>query len=103
MYYVYILKSEKDSRLYIGQTQDLQKRLFRHNQGMVEITRNRRPFTLIASQSYETRAEAMKMEKYLKRLKGGNEFKKILTRWGVVPLSGKRHPTSGGACEGSQQ
>ncbi len=84
MHYVYILKSEVDDRLYIGQTQDLKERVLRHNQGRVGITRNRSPFILIASQEYKTRAEAMKVEKYLKKLKGGNEFKKILSRWGVA-------------------
>ena len=84
MYYVYILQSEKDDKLYIGQTNNINKRLERHNKGQVIATRNRRPFELIGYKEYETRKEAMEIEKYLKKLKGGNEFKKILTHWGIA-------------------
>ena len=34
---------------------------------------------LIVYKEFKTRAEAMSIEKYLKSLKGGNEFKKINT------------------------
>ena len=78
MYYVYVLKSEKDGRLYIGQTNDLEKRLQRHNLGKVISTVKRRPLYLIYSEEYQSRREAMNRETYLKSLKGGNEFKKIL-------------------------
>jgi len=33
MFYVYILKSEKDGKLYIGYTNDLKRRLEEHNSG----------------------------------------------------------------------
>ncbi|MFH1012839.1 MAG: GIY-YIG nuclease family protein [Candidatus Peregrinibacteria bacterium] len=77
MYCVYILKSEKDDRLYIGQTKNLEDRLKRHNQGRVESTRKRRPLKLVYKETFENRAEAMRREVYLKSLKGGNEFKKL--------------------------
>lgn len=78
MYYVYVLISEKDGKFYIGQTQDIERRLEAHNRGQVRVTRYRRPFHLYYTEIFKTRAEAMKREKYLKSLKGGNEFKKIL-------------------------
>lgn len=84
MYYVYILKSEKDNKLYIGQTNNLEDRIRRHNEGRVKITRNRRPFTLLVSKKFESRSEAVNVERYLKSLKGGNEFKKVLNHWGVA-------------------
>ncbi len=70
--------------MYIGQTNDVKKRLDRHNRGEVKATRNRRPFKLLTFKEFETRKEAVRMEKYIKSLKGGNEFKKLLHQWGVA-------------------
>jgi len=68
-FFVYILKSLKDNKLYIGQTNNLESRLSRHNSGKVIATRNRRPLVLIYNEEYKSRADAMKREKYLKSLK----------------------------------
>ena len=78
MYFVYILRSLKDSRYYIGQTENLDERFKKHNAGQVISTKNRRPFDLIRREIFATRGEARKRENYLKSLKGGNEFKKII-------------------------
>ena len=78
MYYVYILKSLKDDGYYIGQTNNLGKRIIVHNKGRVASTKSRLPFILIKKEEYTTRSEARKRENYLKKLKGGNEFKKII-------------------------
>jgi putative endonuclease len=69
LYFVYILKSLKDFKFYIGQTNNLEDRLKRHNDGKVKATRHRRPLKLFYSETYNSRAEAMKREKYLKSLK----------------------------------
>lgn len=69
MYYVYILRSEKDGKLYIGSTSDLTMRLRYHNAGNAHATKDRRPLKLLASEQFETRKEAMHREKYLKKLK----------------------------------
>ncbi|HXK41123.1 MAG TPA: GIY-YIG nuclease family protein [Candidatus Paceibacterota bacterium] len=78
MYFVYILKSLKDNRYYIGQTGDINIRLRQHNNGKVHSTKDRTPLILIKKETFETRGEARKRENYLKKLKGGNEFKKII-------------------------
>ena len=70
--------SLKDCGHYIGQTSDLEKRLVKHNTGQVKSTQARIPFILLKSEAFGTRSEARKRENYLKRLKGGNEFKKII-------------------------
>ncbi|OGY43021.1 MAG: hypothetical protein A2729_05660 [Candidatus Buchananbacteria bacterium RIFCSPHIGHO2_01_FULL_39_14] len=43
MYYVYILKSQKDGKLYIGYTNNLKVRLEKHNQGKSFSTKRRGP------------------------------------------------------------
>ncbi len=78
MYFVYILKSLKDKGYYIGQTEDLELRLEKHNKGQVHSTRSRRPLMLVKKETFDTRGEARKRENYLKKLKGDNEFKKII-------------------------
>lgn len=70
MHFVYILRSDKDQRLYVGMTHDLQKRLAAHNAGSVRSTKNRRPFSLLYSEEFATRIEAREREKYLKSYKG---------------------------------
>ena len=66
MYFVYVLNSEKDKKIYIGQKNNLQTRIIRHNYGFVKSTRHRRPLTLIHYEEFESRAEAIRFEKYLK-------------------------------------
>lgn len=78
MYFVYILKSLRDSGYYIGQTEDLDNRIKKHNKGLVKSTRARIPLVLVKKESFNTRGDARKRENYLKKLKGGNEFKKII-------------------------
>ena len=78
MYFVYILKSLKDNKYYIGQTDNIDLRLKRHNNGLVQSTKSRTPLVLIRKETFGTRGEARKRENYLKKLKGGNEFKKII-------------------------
>jgi putative endonuclease len=69
MYYTYILKSPKADKLYIGQTQDLEKRLIRHNTGQNKSTKDKGPWELIYSKGFETRSEAILHEINLKNIK----------------------------------
>jgi predicted GIY-YIG superfamily endonuclease len=55
MYYVYLLKSKKDSGFYIGYSSDLRRRFTEHTEGRVESTKNRRPLELIYYESYNTK------------------------------------------------
>jgi len=79
MYFVYIIKSLKDEGYYIGQTDNLNLRIEKHNKGQVRSTQNRIPFILVRKETFDTRGDARKRENYLKKLKGGNEFKKIIS------------------------
>lgn len=74
MFYAYILKSEKDNKRYIGFTSDIKMRLEFHNSGLNPSNKNRRPLKLMCYKSFETQIEAMRYEKYLKKLKGGKQL-----------------------------
>jgi putative endonuclease len=66
MYFVYVLKSQKDSKRYIGFTDNLERRLYEHNSGLVKSTKNRRPLELIYYEKFDSKTEAMKREKFFK-------------------------------------
>lgn len=68
MFFVYILYSEKDKNLYVGHTDNFVGRLKRHNDGLVESTKHRKPLILIHKEIYSNRAIAMRREKFLKSL-----------------------------------
>ena len=74
-YFVYILKSEIDGRLYKGQTSDIDKRIIEHNSGKTKSTKDYKPWTLVYFEVFETREEAVLREKYFKT-GSGREFLK---------------------------
>lgn len=69
-YYVYVLQSQKDGKLYTGYTKNLTGRFEQHLEGRVFSTKNRRPFKIIYFEGCLDRADATKREKYLKSYYG---------------------------------
>lgn len=69
MFYVYVIKSEKDNKLYIGLTGDLQRRFSEHNKGLNKSTQYRIPFSLIYYEAYKSRFDAQIRENKLKKFK----------------------------------
>jgi len=78
MYYVYILRSGKDSKHYIGLTTNLDRRVKDHNAGKVSSTRDRKPFELVYFEKFETKDIAEKREKFFKTGKGYDTLKNLL-------------------------
>ena len=70
MYYVYVLRSIKDKKRYIGMTADITRRFHEHNSGLVKSTKNRRPLKLIHTEEFETKIEAEQRELFYKTGKG---------------------------------
>ena len=78
-YFVYILQSIKDHRYYIGSTGDVQARLAYHNSGRQRSTKNRIPFELVYFEEHPDRSKAERREREIKRYKGGEAFKKLIS------------------------
>ncbi|OGC93317.1 MAG: hypothetical protein A2W25_05385 [candidate division Zixibacteria bacterium RBG_16_53_22] len=78
-YSVYILKSKIDGNLYIGQTENISRRLEAHFEGHVKSTKNRRPLTLVHIEHFDSRSEAMRREKEIKRI-SSKDFKRRLRK-----------------------
>ncbi len=79
MYYLYILKSKKDSKCYIGSTIDLKNRLRLHSEGKATSTKHRRPLILVYYEAYLSEKDARKREQMLKNYGQGitNIYKRI--------------------------
>jgi len=77
-FYVYVILSKKNKRFYIGSTNNLTRRIAEHNKGQTKSTRYTRPFELIYYEEYNTRADAIYQEKFLKSGQGRASLKKYL-------------------------
>lgn len=66
-FYVYILHCN-DGSYYTGHTENLESRLIQHEQGMISncYTYSRRPLSLMFSESFTTREEALRGEMQIK-------------------------------------
>jgi putative endonuclease len=74
-FYVYVCKSLKDGRFYVGSTNNLERRLHEHVRGEVVSTTHRQPLNLLYYKVYKVEKDARIREKYLK---GGGRTRKNL-------------------------
>ncbi|MFA5134868.1 MAG: GIY-YIG nuclease family protein [Patescibacteria group bacterium] len=80
MHYLYILHSKKDANLYVGTTNNAERRLAEHNAGQVASTKNRRPLAIVYLKPYPTKREAAKQEWLIKHTPGAGKNKKDLIK-----------------------
>ena len=83
-YFTYILQSEITETFYIGQTNNLQDRLMRHNSNQNLATKNKGVWKIIFSKEFETRSEAVALEKKLKSFKNKIYLQKWIRENGVA-------------------
>lgn len=84
-HYFYVLECG-DGSYYAGYTNDLEKRLAKHESGKgAKYTRSRGPLTLLYHESFETKPEAMKAEYAFKQLSKAEKIVHI--------RNGKAEPT----------
>jgi putative endonuclease len=79
MFIVYILYSASGNKTYTGFTTDVERRLYEHN--ITEssgFTLRYRPWTLIHTEIYNVKQEAMAREKFLKTGRGRDIVKEIV-------------------------
>ena len=70
MFYVYILRTSSNT-LYVGQTNNLEKRMAEHKAKTIKSSkyvRSFQSFKLVYSEQFDTRSKAMKREYELKQL-----------------------------------
>ena len=86
-YKVYVIQDLTTGRFYIGYTANLTKRLNEHPKGKTRSLKNKGPFKLIHFEDYQSRQEAYKREKEIKKFKSGFKFKELIKRAEVAPRS----------------
>src|SRR5690349_1138680 len=93
-FWVYILRCA-DNSYYTGHTDNLEERIAKHQSGEIEgYTLTRLPLTLVFSEHFPTREEALRCER---QIKGWSRKKKeALMRgdWAEVSRSARRHHPS---------
>jgi putative endonuclease len=77
MFCVYVLRSGATGRRYVGSCQDRDDRLRRHNAGESKATRHGIPWTLVHSEAFSSREEAVRRERYFKTGRGRDELDKL--------------------------
>ncbi len=66
MFFVYILRSQKDSSMYVGVTENVKKRLAEHNCGTSRYSKTKQPYIMIWYCAFIDKAKALDFEKYIK-------------------------------------
>jgi len=78
MYYVYVLRSHFDGKLYIGYTTNHRNRMQEHNNEEVISTKSRRPLKLIFYEGYKSMEDGKRREHYFKTAKGKSSLNMML-------------------------
>ncbi len=76
-----MLRSEIDGKLYIGFTEDLRKRIIRHNLKLTKSTKSRAPLELIYYEAYKNKKDALRREKFFKTGWGRQYISKNLNNY----------------------
>jgi len=77
IFYTYILESENTHGLYIGYTSNLERRLKEHNESNGKYTSHKGVWCVIHFKKFDTKTEAISLERQLKRWKS----KKRILEW----------------------
>jgi len=77
-FYVYIIYSSTLNKFYTGYSSDLPKRLEEHNAGISAFTSTLKDWTLKYSEAFNSREEAMKREKEIKKKKSRKYIKWLI-------------------------
>jgi len=70
MIFLYVIKSLNHNFRYVGITNNIKKRIERHNKGRNLSTRNYKPFKLLLTEKFDNYKEAREREIFLKSGQG---------------------------------
>jgi putative endonuclease len=85
MWFVYIIYSKKIDRYYVGYTDGPECRLERHNNGWGKYTKRGVPWNLKYSESFQSKSEAIKREREIKRKKSRKYIEGLISHAGSRP------------------
>ncbi|MEO0075998.1 MAG: GIY-YIG nuclease family protein [candidate division WOR-3 bacterium] len=89
-FFVYILFSPSLNKYYIGYTADsLDERLRKHNSPHKGFTSAANDWTIVYTESFSSKSEAIKREKFIKKLKSRKFIQKLISNSNT---QGSAHP-----------
>ncbi len=77
MFYVYVIRSNENGKLYKGYSSNLRRRIAEHNRGKVYSTKSGGSWKLIYYEAFLNKTDALREEKFLK---SGSGRKVLLER-----------------------
>ncbi|MBN8688150.1 MAG: GIY-YIG nuclease family protein [Chitinophagales bacterium] len=82
MWYTYVLYSKSSGKSYVGFTNDIERRLFEHNVSETKgFTLRFRPWVVVHTESFDSKSDALKNEKYLKTGAGREKVKQHIAAY----------------------
>lgn len=81
MYYLYILKSQKNGAYYIGSCKDLEQRLKLHNTGLVKSTKRYIPWQIVYFERYIALKDAKQREQQIKSWKKRSAIERLISKF----------------------
>ena len=84
--YMYILKSERNNRYYIGSTNDLERRLMEHSKGQAKATARLIPLKLVYQEEYSDLLDARRRENQIKKWKSRKMIEELILNMGQSSL-----------------
>jgi len=85
MWYVYAIYSKSFNRIYVGMSEEPERRLKEHNKRKVKSTRPYVIWKIVMKKEAGTSKEARRLEKYYKSAAGKRRIKKIIESLGSLP------------------
>ena len=81
MYTVYILHSKSIDKFYVGYTNDLKRRIREHNRKKGKFTDRGIPWTIVHTEQFPCKEEAMRREKFIKAKKSRQFIIDLVGNW----------------------
>jgi putative endonuclease len=78
-FYFYIIHSIKLDQYYLGHTQDLQNRIYRHANSGSKSTKKSKDWKIVYFEEFQSRSEAVRRERQVKHKKSKKYIKWLIT------------------------
>jgi putative endonuclease len=82
MYYTYVIKSSIRNYIYVGISNNVERRIEEHNSGKNKTTKPYKPFMLLHTEEFSNRIEARAREKWFKSGEGKEFIKTYYQKLG---------------------